>query len=84
VEDWLAPYSAAFLVVGSDTKLIGRVGLKAVNDRVACGARLVGPLPVPLTVAHRVVPASTQIEHNIVDHHTFSSAVLEHCVCCSD
>lgn len=76
MDNWLAPHSAAFLVVGSDTKLVGRVGLQVIDDHVAGGAGLLSPLPVPLTVTHCVVPGSTQIEHNIVHYHTFSSVVL--------
>ena len=60
MNDWLAPPSAAVLRVGPHPKLVGRVGLEVVDDRVAAGAGLVGPFPVPLAVTHRVVTATEQ------------------------
>lgn len=51
-----APQTAALVLVGTDAKLVWRVGLQVVNDRVAGGTRLVDPLPVPLPEADGVEP----------------------------
>lgn len=56
VNDRLAPCAATVIFVGADTKLIWRVGLQVVDDRVAGGAGLVDPFPVPLPVADGVIP----------------------------
>ncbi len=56
VDDRFAPHAAAVVLVGPDAKLVGCVGLQVVDDRVAGGACLVDPLPVPLPVADGVEP----------------------------
>lgn len=56
VDDRLAPCAPTVIFVGADAKLIWRVGLQIVNDRVAGRAGLVDPLPVPLPVADGVIP----------------------------
>lgn len=64
VDDWLAPQSSAILRVGLDTKLIDCVGPQIVNDRVTSWAGLVVPLPVPLSITHRVV-SETKTKQNM-------------------
>lgn len=54
MDDRFAPHAAAFVLVGADPKLIGRVGFQVVDDCVAGWAGLVDPLPVPLSVADSV------------------------------
>lgn len=65
MNNWFAPHSVAIFRAGLDTKLIDCVGLQVVNDRVARWAGLVVPLPVPLTITHRVVSEpKTKMEQN--------------------
>lgn len=56
MNDRLAPCAPTVFFVGADSKLVWRVGLQIVDDRVAGGAGLVDPLPVPLPVADCVIP----------------------------
>lgn len=55
VDDWFTPRAPAVVLVGADAELVGRVGLQVVDDRVAGGAGLIDPLPVPLPVADGVI-----------------------------
>lgn len=65
MNDRLAPHSSAVLGVGLDAELIDCVGLQVVNDRVASRAGLVVPLPVPLTITHRVVSILKTVIHDV-------------------
>ena len=56
MDDWLAPGARPVRPIGLHTKLIGCVGFEVIDDRVAGGAGLVVPLPVSLTITHRVMP----------------------------
>lgn len=58
VDDRFAPHAPAVVLVGPHAKLVGRVGLQVVDDRVAGGAGLIDPLPVPLSVADGVEPGA--------------------------
>lgn len=54
MDDWFAPCATAVILVGTDAKLIRRVGFQVINDCVACWASLVDPIPVSLSVADSV------------------------------
>lgn len=60
MSDRLAPDPAAVLGIGLHAKLVDRVWLQVINDGVAGGARLVVPLPVPLTITNQIVPEPKQ------------------------
>lgn len=64
MEQRLAPQTGFPIRVGTDAKLVRRVGLQFVDDHVAGGTRLVDPLPVPLPVADGVEPDG---EHGTLD-----------------
>lgn len=56
MDDRFTPHAPAVFLVGPDAKLVGRIGFKVVDDRVAGWAGLIDPLPVPLSVADGVEP----------------------------
>lgn len=60
MSDRLAPNPAAIFGVGLHAKLIDRVWLQIINDRVTGVARLIVPLPVPLTITNHIVPEPKQ------------------------
>lgn len=74
VDDRLAPHSSAILGVGLHAELVDCVGPQVVNDRVAGRAGLVVPLPVPLTITHRVVSEPKTSETECEDNNNKSCA----------